>query len=84
MIGLVDIDKIKRNVCSRPGDVLILGKGLGTGFMSNAVKSGTLSDGGYAELLAATTRLNDISIALAERADIHAMTDFTGSACWAI
>ena len=75
VIGLVDIDKIKRNVCARPGDVLILGKGLGTGFMSNAVKSGTLSDGGNAELLAATTRLNDIGIALAERADIHAMTD---------
>ncbi len=84
VIGLVDIDKIKRNVGARPGDVLILGKGLGTGFMSNAVKSGTLSDGGNAELLAATTRLNDIGIALAERADIHAMTDVTGSACWAI
>ncbi len=78
VIGLVDIDKIKRNVGVRPGDVLILGKGLGTGFMSNAVKSGTLSDGGYAELLAATTRLNDIGMALAERADIHAMTDVTG------
>lgn len=78
VIGLVDIDKIKRNVGARPGDVLILGKGLGTGFMSNAVKSGTLSDSGYAELLATTTRLNDIGMALAERADIHAMTDVTG------
>lgn len=78
VIGLVEIDKIKRNVGARPGDALILGKGLGTGFMSNAVKSGILSDAGYAELIAATTRLNDIGMALAERDDIHAMTDVTG------
>jgi selenide,water dikinase len=78
VIGLVDIDKIKRNVGARPGDVLILGKGLGTGFLSNAVKSGTLSDAGYGEMLAATTKLNDIGMALAERDDIHAMTDVTG------
>jgi selenide,water dikinase len=78
VIGLVDIDKIKRNIGARPGDALILAKGLGTGFMSNAVKSGKLSAAGYAELIATTTRLNDIGMALAERDDIHAMTDVTG------
>jgi selenide,water dikinase len=78
VIGLVDIDKIKRNIGARPGDALILAKGLGTGFMSNAVKSGNLSAAGYAELIATTTHLNDIGMALAERDDIHAMTDVTG------
>ncbi|MBT4488376.1 MAG: selenide, water dikinase SelD, partial [Rhodospirillaceae bacterium] len=78
VIGLVDIDKIKRNVGARPGDTLILAKGLGTGFMSSAMKAGTLSSAGYAEMLAATTRLNDIGMELAERDDIHAMTDVTG------
>ncbi len=78
VIGLVDTDKIKRNVGALPGDALILAKGLGTGFMSNAVKSGTLSQEGYAEMLAATTKLNDVGMVLAARDDIHAMTDVTG------
>ena len=78
VIGMVDIANIKRNIGAQPDDVLILGKGLGTGFMSNAVKSGTISDSGYAELIASTTRLNDIGYDLGAREDVHAMTDITG------
>lgn len=77
-IGLVDIDKIKRNVGARPGDALILGKGIGTGFLSSAMKAGTLSPEGYRELVDCGTRLNDIGAELGERADVHAMTDVTG------
>jgi len=77
-IGMVDIVNIKRNVGARPGDVLILGKGLGTGFLSAAMKKGTLSPAGYAEMIACTTRLNDIGAELGARADVHAMTDVTG------
>ena len=78
VIGMVDIANIKRNIGAKPDDVLILGKGLGTGFMSNAVKSGTISDSGYAEMIASTTRLNDIGYDLGAREDVHAMTDITG------
>ena len=77
-IGMVDIDNIKRNVGARPGDALILGKGLGTGFLSAAMKAGTLSPDGYRELIDCTTRLNDIGAELGERTDVHAMTDITG------
>ena len=77
-IGMVDIDNIKRNVGARPGDALILGKGLGTGFLSAAMKAGTLSPDGYREMIDCTTRLNDIGAELGERTDVHAMTDITG------
>lgn len=78
VIGFVDIDNIKRNIGAEAGDVLILGKGLGTGFLANAVKSGTISDAGYAELIANATRLNDIGFDLGARREVHAMTDVTG------
>ena len=77
-IGMVDIANIKRNVGAKPGDALILGKGLGVGFLSSAMKAGTLSPEGYREMIDCTTRLNDIGAVLGERADVHAMTDVTG------
>jgi selenide,water dikinase len=77
-IGIVDIDRIKRNVGARPGDALILGKGLGIGFLSSAMKQGKLTPDGYEELISNATRLNDIGMELAEREEIHAMTDVTG------
>jgi selenide, water dikinase len=77
-IGMVDIKNIKRNVGARPGDALILGKGIGTGFLASAMKAGTLSPDGYREMIDCTTRLNDIGAELGERPDIHAMTDITG------
>ena len=78
VIGFVDIANIKRNIGAKPGDVLILGKGLGTGFLANAVKSGTISDAGYEEMIANTTRLNDIGFDLGTKIEVHAMTDVTG------
>jgi selenide,water dikinase len=77
-IGMVDIGNIKRNIGARPGDALILGKGIGTGFLAAAMKAATLSPEGYREMIDCTTRLNDIGAMLGERADIHAMTDITG------
>ena len=35
VIGMVDIANIKRNIGARPGDALILGKGIGTGFLAS-------------------------------------------------
>jgi selenide,water dikinase len=78
VIGMVDIANIKRNIGARPGDALILGKGIGTGFLASAMKKGTLSDAGYKEMIDCTTRLNDIGAELGERADVHAVTDITG------
>ena len=77
-LGLVHPKRIKRNADARPGDVLVLGKPLGVGVMSAALKKGQLSDDGYAQMLATTTRLNTPGPELAELPGVHAMTDVTG------
>jgi selenide, water dikinase len=77
-LGLVDPKKIKRNNTAKPGDALILGKPLGVGILSAALKKGKLSEAGYAEMLKWTTRLNTPGQALSEMPAVHALTDITG------
>ena len=77
-IGLVDPRHLKRNVGARPGDVLILGKPLGVGIYSAALKKERLSSEGYAALVASATQLNTPGIALARMDAVHALTDVTG------
>ncbi|MEF8724651.1 MAG: selenide, water dikinase SelD [Candidatus Accumulibacter delftensis] len=77
-IGLVHPDNLKRNSGARPGDKLILGKGLGVGFYSAALKKGLLSTSHYTAMIASTTQLNTPGRALACLAGVHAMTDVTG------
>ena len=77
-LGLVHPDKVKRNDRARAGDVLILGKGLGVGILSAALKKGELSPAGYAEMIASTTQLNTPGIHLAELPGVSALTDVTG------
>src|SRR3954468_8186014 len=57
-LGLVDPKNIKRNSTGREGDILILGKPLGVGILSAALKKGKLSGQGYATMLELTTKLN--------------------------
>jgi selenide,water dikinase len=78
VIGLVDPRKVKRNADAKPGDRIILGKALGVGICSAAIKSGKLNDSGYASMLASTTQLNTPGLKLAEVEDVHALTDVTG------
>ncbi|MBX3642585.1 MAG: selenide, water dikinase SelD [Rubrivivax sp.] len=77
-LGLVHPQRVKRNADAKPGDVLVLGKPLGVGIMSAALKKGQLGDAGYAQMLATTTRLNTPGPDLAELPGVHAMTDVTG------
>lgn len=77
-LGLVHPDRVKKNAAAQAGDVLILGKPLGIGVLSAALKQGKLSAEGYAEMLRWTTRLNTPGPQLAEMAGVHAMTDVTG------
>src|SRR5690606_39947832 len=58
VLGLAHPDRIKRNAGARPGDRLVLGKPLGVGVLSAALKKGELSDHGYAAMVASTTKLN--------------------------
>ena len=77
-LGLVHPDKVKRNSSAKAGDVLVLGKPLGIGILSAALKKGKLSAAGYAEMLKWTTQLNTAGQALADMPTVHALTDVTG------
>jgi len=77
-LGLVHPDKVKRNSSARAGDVLILGKPLGVGILSAALKKGELSAPGYATMIEWTTKLNTPGETLAGMPDVHALTDVTG------
>lgn len=77
-VGLVHPDQVKRNNRAQPGDRLILGKGLGIGVMSAALKKGQLDAAGYQTMLASTTQLNTPGVQLAAMQGVHAVTDVTG------
>ena len=77
-LGLVHPERIKRNDTARAGDVLLLGKPLGIGILSAALKKGELDDAGYRRMIDNTTRLNAIGQHFAELDAVHAMTDVTG------
>jgi selenide,water dikinase len=77
-LGLVHPGRVKRNSSARAGDALILGKPLGIGILSAALKKGKLSAAGYAQMVDWTTRLNTPGEALAAMPAVHALTDVTG------
>ena len=77
-LGLVHPQRIKRNSGARAGDVLVLGKPLGIGVLSAALKKGLLGPAGYATMLAHATRLNTPGARLAQMDAVHALTDVTG------
>jgi selenide,water dikinase len=77
-LGLVHPGKILRNVGAQPGDALILGKPLGIGIYSAALKREILSEAAYAEMIASTTLLNRPGADLAGMNGVHAVTDVTG------
>jgi selenide,water dikinase len=78
VLGLVHPDKVKKNSGARAGDVLVLGKPLGVGIYSAALKKEQLDAAGYAEMIDSTTRLNTPGPQLAELPGVHALTDVTG------
>ena len=77
-LGLVHPEKIKKNSSAKNGDVLILGKPLGIGILSAALKKGKLSAAGYQQMVEWTTKLNTPGEALADMDGVHALTDVTG------
>ena len=77
-LGLAHPDRIRRNSDAQAGDVLVLGKPLGVGIYSAALKKGLLDDQGYQAMIRSTTLLNRAGPDLAALAGVHAMTDVTG------
>ena len=77
-LGIVHPDKVKRNNGAKAGDKLILGKPLGVGILSAALKQGKLSDEGYKRMIEYTTKLNRPGVDFADMPGVHALTDITG------
>ena len=77
-LGLVHPKRVKRNADAKAGDVLILGKPLGVGVLSAALKKEQLSAEGYRQMIATTTKLNTPGPELAALEGVHALTDVTG------
>ena len=77
-LGLVHPAKVKKNSGAQAGDILILGKPLGVGIYSAALKKGALDAAGYSHMIASTTKLNTPGRKFADMPDVHAMTDVTG------
>ncbi len=77
-LGLVHPDHVKRNADAQAGDLLILGKPIGVGVLSAALKKEALDDAGYARMIECTTRLNTPGPELAALPGVHALTDVTG------
>ena len=77
-IGLVHPKSVKKNAGARPGDVLVLGKPLGVGIYSAALKKEQLPADRYALFIDSTTKLNTPGMALGRLDAVHALTDVTG------
>ena len=63
-IGVVDPRQSQAQRRRAAGDALVLGKPLGVGIYSAALKKGRLAAQGYAAMIASTTQLNTPGIAL--------------------
>ena len=77
-LGIAHPDHIRRNRDAQAGDVLILGKGLGVGIYSAALKKEKLSPQHYQEMIQSTTQLNTVGAQLGADSSVHALTDITG------
>ncbi|MEB0137740.1 MULTISPECIES: selenide, water dikinase SelD [unclassified Undibacterium] len=78
VMGLIHPSKVKRNADAKAGNKLILGKPLGVGILSAALKKQALDAAGYATMIASTTQLNRPGQQLSQLSGVHAMTDVTG------
>jgi selenide, water dikinase len=78
VMGLVHPKRIKRNADARAGDVLVLGKPIGVGVLSAALKKDALDAEGYRRMIESTTQLNKPGAELAAMPGVHALTDVTG------
>lgn len=77
--GLVNPDQTWSNAGAKPGDILILTKGLGTGTLTAALKRQAVTESEISEALESMAQLNRVKPALGLLSEaIHAATDITG------
>jgi selenide, water dikinase len=76
--GIIDPQRIIRNVGARAGDVLLLTKPLGTGILMTAFKRDRLAVEYYSTAVRWMAELNAVSAQAMLKYDVHAATDITG------
>lgn len=77
--GLVDPSELMTNAGAREGDLLVLTKPLGTGFVTTANKKGECPPAIFSAAVASMTQLNELGRdALRACQGVHAVTDVTG------
>lgn len=76
--GEVAVPEILSNRTGRAGQVLVLTKALGTGFVAQAIKHGLAAPAELAAAVASMTTLNGPALAIARGFGVTACTDVTG------
>jgi len=76
--GLIDPARLVRNCTSRPGDLLVLTKPLGTGIVSTAIKAQMVAPALEAEAIRWMTLLNAAAAGLMVELGASSATDVTG------
>jgi selenide, water dikinase len=76
--GVIDPQRVIRNVGARTGDALVLTKALGTGVLMTAFKRDRLAPEYYESAVASMTALNASAADVMLQFNVHAATDITG------
>ncbi|MCX6304876.1 MAG: selenide, water dikinase SelD [Bacteroidetes bacterium] len=76
--GLVHPSKILRNSTSRPGDMLVLTKPIGTGIITTAIKRGLASTAAVDRVMNVMAQLNRKAAEIMAGFSVSACTDVTG------
>jgi selenide,water dikinase len=76
--GVVDPSQLITNAAARPGDLLVLTKPLGTGFITTAAKAGGASPESVAAAVTSMIQLNRTASEAARACGVRAATDITG------
>jgi selenide,water dikinase len=76
--GLIDPQRVLKNVGARPGDRLILTKRIGTGIIGTAIKKSEASPASVEAAIRSMSELNRAACEVAVQFDVHAATDITG------
>ena len=76
--GTVHPDRVLTNANAKPGDVLVLTKPLGTGFVTTASKKDTCPPEVVEAACRGMTQLNAVGVGPMQECGVHAATDVTG------
>jgi len=78
VLGLIHPSQLKRNTGAKLGDKIVLGKPIGTGILSAALRNNLLDSDSYKIFIKNATMLNKPGCLLSKLVGVNSMTDVTG------